>query len=135
VAIIDVGEPRPVVRPFWRPIGIRRDGPLEHVVPAGDTDNPALVPASTLGALAPATRLAAVVLPRYSPGHGHEPEPLTPAETLMGLTEHLPVLREQGRRSFLAMAAVAESVPGFALAVDDLDEAQGQLRAVLEDLP
>ena len=135
VATLDLSGGRPVVEPFWRPVGVRRRGPLENVIPEDDTDDPALVPASTLGSLASAAPLAVVVLPVYSPGHSHDLEPLTPAETLMGLTEHLPLLRQQGRRSFASVAAVAESVPGYALRVDDLDEAEGRLRDLMAGLP
>jgi hypothetical protein len=131
VAIIDPSGDRAVVRPFWRPIGIGRGGPLDDVILPGDADNPALVPASLLGERAPATRLAAVVLPAYRPGHAQEPQPMTPAETLVALTEHLPLRREQGRRSFQAMAGVADSVPGFNHAVDDLDVADAHLRALV----
>ena len=135
VAILGLSGERAVVLPFWRPVGVRRGGPLEHVVADSDIDDPALVPASTLGALASATPLAAVVLPMYSPGHSHDLAPLTPAETLVGLTEHLPLLRQQGRQSFAAMVRVADTVPGYSLAVDDLHKAEQQLSDLMGSLP
>jgi hypothetical protein len=134
VAILDLSGHQPAVQPFWRPVGIRRGGPLESVIPVDDTDDPALVPASTIGSLSSAAPLSAMVLPVYSPGHAGEPEPLTPAETLVGLTEHLPLLRQQGRQAFAAMARFAEAVPGYSLRVDDLDEAERRLRGLMGSL-
>ena len=134
VATLDLSGDCPVFQPFWRPVGIRRGGPLESVVPADDTDDPAVVPASTIGSLSSAAPLSAVVLPAYSPGHAHDLEPLTPAQTLAGLTEHLPLMGQPGRQSFAGLARVAEAVPGYSLRVDDLDEAEERLRALVRGL-
>lgn len=93
VATLDVSGQPPGVLPFWRPVAVRPGGPLAHLIAAGGTDDPVLVPASAMGGLSPAAPLAAVVLPTYTPGHAHDLEPLSPAETLVGLAEHLPLHR------------------------------------------
>jgi len=131
VTVIDAAGEAPVVRPFWRPLPVPPDGLLPPHVPEGAGDL-GLVRASALGALAPTSPLAAVVVPTHAPGLPHDLQPLTPGEVLVALTEHLPVTNGRGRAAFVDLADVASTVPGHSLAYDDLDEAEARLRALLE---
>ena len=60
VALLDIEPMGAVVHPFWRPIVIRRGGPLDVVIDLPCHDQEALVPASDLGRLASPTPLAAI---------------------------------------------------------------------------
>jgi hypothetical protein len=76
-----------VVAPFWRPIGVRRRGPLDRIL--GDVvpeEDEVLVPASTIGALAPATPVTAIAFPCLSPNEPTALLPLSPAATLVELS-------------------------------------------------
>ena len=134
VALLDVDSAggRADVHPFWRPIGVRRGGPLDAVVNAPSGDAEVLIPASELGPLAGPAPLHAFVLPSYEPGATGALERISPAAVLANLCGHLPSLHDRGRVVFRAMATLVESVPGYRLAVDDLDQAEARLRELVE---
>ena len=133
VTVLRNGDDQVLVRPFWRPIEVHRGEGLDHVL--GTSEESTTLPVSTLGTLAPPTPLAVVVLATFSRGHAHDTQPLSPAETLAGMCEELPLRGAQGRRSFTALAPVAESVPGYSLRFDDVAEAEGRLRDLMRSLP
>src|SRR5439155_2586390 len=60
-----------IVSPFWRPINVRRPGPLDSIVgdaqAEGGGDAEVLVPASTIGVLAPAAPLTGIAFPSFTP--------------------------------------------------------------------
>jgi len=134
VAILDVESTfgQAVVRPFWRPVGVRRGGPLDAVVTFPSADPEVLIPATELGRLAEPAPLAAFVMPSYTPGDAGGLEPMTAAATLRTLAAHLPTLLDGGRRVFRALSSLLETVPAYSLRVDDLDTAEAQLRQLLE---
>ena len=142
VALLDLTDPSDVqVRPFPRPIGVRRGGPLDEVVEAGNRAEPEtdahpeiLVPASTLGPLATTTPLAGIVCPRHVPGSGGALTPLSPAEALTAMAEQLPSLARDGAAVFHALADVVARLPAYALTVDDLDRAEHTLAGLVESI-
>lgn len=121
-----------VVHPFWRPIGMRRPGPLEaiidQVMPAARHLTECLVPASLIGSLATATPLAGIVLISLSPGEQSHVIRLSPAQALSELTLHYPGLVEAGREGFLGLGRIAGSVPTYQMRFDGLADAEQLLR-------
>jgi len=115
-------------------VGVRHGGPLDAVVERTPEDTESLVPASTIGPLGAEAPLAAFVMPHYSPGDAGDLTPLSPAATLTELTRHLPTLRREGRAFFRSLVPVVESVPAYSLRVDDLDEAEARLAALMDGL-
>ena len=134
VAVVDLDDGRPRVQPFWRPIGVRHGGPLDPLVERTPEQTESLVPASSIGPLGVEAPLAAFVMPHYSPGDAGDLTPLSPAATLTELTRHLPTLRREGRAFFRSLVPVVESVPAYSLRVDDLDEAEARLAALMNGL-
>jgi len=128
-----------VVFPFWRPIGVRLPGPLDPIVPQdapeGHGRNERLVPASTIGTLAPAAPLALIAFPSRAPGEPTALRPLPPAATLMELTQHFPGLVDGGRAGFRRLARLVEAVPGYELRFHDLDEAERALADLVGAAP
>ena len=121
-----------VVAPFWRPIGVRRPGPLDRILGNDVPDHDeVLVPASSIGALAPATPLVAIVFPELSVGEPPSLVPLSPATALMELTRHFPGLIAGGRAGFRRLARLVREVPGSMLRFHDLDDAERLLRGVV----
>lgn len=124
-----------VVSPFWRPIGVRRPGPLDPILPAdlslGWGGRESLVPASTIGALAEATRVAGIVFLSRAPGEPVVLSPLSPAATLVELTQHFPGLNELGRAGFRQLVRLVEEVPGYVFRYNDLDAAEKALRTLV----
>jgi len=121
-----------VVAPFWRPIGVRRPGPLDCIL--GDVlpeEDEVLVPASTIGALAPATPVTAIAFPSLSPNEPTALSPLSPAATLVELTRHFPGLIAGGRVGFRRLARLVTEVPGYMLRFYDLDDAERVLRELV----
>jgi hypothetical protein len=121
-----------IVAPFWRPIGVRRPGPLDRIL--GDAvpeEDEVLVPASTIGRLAPATPLTAMVFPALSPNEPAALVPLSPAAALMELTRHFPGLIAGGRAGFRRLARLVTEVPGYMLRFHDLDDAERVLRELM----
>ena len=121
-----------VVAPFWRPIGVRRPGPLDSIL--GDVfpdEDEVLVPASTIGVLAPATPMTAIAFPSLARNEPTALVPLSPAATLFELTRHFPGLIAGGRAGFRRLARLVEQVPGCILRFYDLDEAERALRALV----
>lgn len=121
-----------VVAPFWRPIGVRRPGPLDAIL--GDVnseEDEVLVPASTIGALAPATPVTAIAFPSLAPNEPTALVPLSPAATLVELTRHFPGLIAGGRAGFRRLARLVKEVPGYMLPFYDLDEAESVLRTLV----
>ena len=127
------GGEAPVVHPFWRPIGVRRGGPLDALITPPSPDAEVLIPASELGALGTAAPLAAIVLPHYDPGADPGMTPLAPATAVRLLATHLPTLGAIGRVVFRAIVSIVESVPAYALGVDDLDAAERAARQLVGD--
>jgi hypothetical protein len=123
-----------IVFPFWRPIGIRRPGPLDPILPAdlplGWGGRESLVPASTIGTLARATPLAAIALLSRAPREPTALYPLSPAAALVELTQHFPGLIEGGRAGFRRLARLVEAVPAYVFQYDDLDAAEDVLRTL-----
>jgi hypothetical protein len=123
------------VAPFWRPIGVRSPGPLDSILgdarPGGYGDNELLVPASTIGALAPAAPLASIAFPSLAPNEPAGLSPLSPATALVELTQHFPGLISGGRAGFRRLARLVEAVPAYGLRFHDLDDAERSLRALV----
>lgn len=123
-----------VVSPFWRPINVRRPGPLESLL----TNPPpeaaeVLVPASTVGALAPAAPLARIAFPYFAVEKEAAVSPVSPAAALLELTEHFPGLIAGGRAGFRRLARLVESVPASRLEYHDLDDAERALRLLVTE--
>ncbi len=132
LALLDIEPTGAVVHPFWRPIGIRRGGPLDVVIDLPGHEQEVLVPASDLGRLASPTPLAAIVFPTYVQGGDGRLEPLSPAVALAQMTTQMPGLgAEGGTESFHRCAALLDHLPAYAVAVDDLEVAEGNLRELL----
>ena len=123
------------VHPFWRPIGVRRPGPLDDLITPPTEDPEVLVPASALGALGQAAPLRAIVLPSRDADVERTLQPQHPASTARELATHLPRLGEDGRAGFRDIVAVVESIPAFALGVDDLTAAAATLATLVEHGP
>ena len=127
-----------LVAPFWRPINVRRPGPLEAVVPgppdrAGQAEF--LVPASTIGTLAAAAPLAVIAFPCYTEETRAALTPVSPATALMELTQHFPGLIADGRAGFRRLARLVDAVPAYTLGFGNLDDAEQALRALLAGQP
>ena len=134
VAVLDLDRDYPWVQPFWRPVGVRHGGPLDQLVDRTPEQTESLVPASSIGTLGFEAPLAAFVMPHYWPGNGGDLTPVSPAAALTELTRHLPTLRRGGREFFRSLVPVVQTVPVFALRVDDLDEAEARLSALMDGL-
>lgn len=123
-----------VVWPFWRPIGVRRPGPLDSIVgdqaSEGPGDAEMLVPASTIGALAPPAPLAGLAFPTLAPEEPATLSPLSPAAALVELTQHFPGLIAGGRVGFRRLARLVEAVPAYTLRFHDLDDAERTLHTL-----
>jgi len=124
-----------IVSPFWRPINVRRPGPLDSIVAGlpgdGNGDAERLVPASTIGTLAPATPLAGIAFPCYTAKDEAGIGPLAPAAALLELTQHFPGLIADGRAGFRRLARLVAAVPAYTLRFHDLDEAERVLRTLV----
>ena len=135
VGLLDISEPTTtIVRPFWRPIGVRRGGPIDAVVHVPGDEAEVLVPATRLGSLGEPAPLVALVCPRYSAGAEGELTQLSPAEALTTVAAQLPSLARDGAAVFNALADIVSRVPSYALSVDDLDTAETTLAALLDGL-
>jgi hypothetical protein len=136
-ALVDPGTL--IVWPYWRPIGVRRPGPLDAILDGvprdGRASSEVLVPASTVGALGQAAPLAAIVFPSLAEGEPASLTPLSPAATLVELTQHFPGLIAGGRAGFRRLARLVDAVPGYTLRLHDLDDAERALRALLGQMP
>ncbi len=130
VAVIDPTSL--VVQPFWRPIGVRRGGPLSAIAGPRDADE-WLVPASHFGRLAGPSRLRAFLLASYRPGSSTALRRMSSAEATVELLQSVPGLRQAGRSRFLGVAHLVERTAVYALEVDDLDVAEREIRALIED--
>lgn len=132
-------EPRqaepPVVHPFWRPIGVRRGGPLDPLIADPSLSPEVLVPASQLGTLSEPAPLAAFVMPTYAPGSAGTLTEVSPATALRMLSGHLPTRRTHGRAVFRAAVSLVSSVPTYALDVDALPQAAATLEQLVRGLP
>jgi hypothetical protein len=128
-----------MVFPFWRPIGVRRPGPLDAILPGpapeGNAADEVLVPASTIGTLGPPAPLVAIAFPSRAPGEPTSLRPVSPAATLMELTRHFPGLIDGGRAGFRRLARLVEDVPGYDFRFHDLDEAEQALRHLVRQAP
>lgn len=109
-----------VVHPFWRPIGVRRPGPLDEYVEAPTNRAEVLIPASQLGRLGTTASLSAIVFPRHEPGSEPVAEPRSRAEAVRELATHLPTLGSRGEAVFDAIVGITGAVPSYALPVNDL---------------
>lgn len=135
-AIIDPDQL--LIEPFWRPIGVRRPGPLEGVVDAGSVHvgdaAESLVPASSLGRLGSATPMSVMVFPELSPSGRNTLTPITAGEALAELTLHFPALVSAGRAGFNKLAGIVRQVPAYRLRFGPLDEAADTLRSLVTGL-
>jgi hypothetical protein len=124
-----------IVSPFWRPINVRRPGPLDSILgeapPARPEDSELLVPASTIGALAPAAPVAGIAFPSFAPNEPAALSPVSPAAALVELTQHFPGLIADGRAGFRRLARLVEAVPAYILSFHDLDDAEQALRTLV----
>ena len=135
VGLLDISEPTTTtVRPFWRPVGVRRGGPIDAVVDVPGDEAEVLVPATRLGGLGEPAPLVALVCPAYADGADGELTPLSPAEALTNVAEQLPSLARDGSTVFHALAEIVTRVPSFALSVDDLDSAAATLADLVDGL-
>jgi hypothetical protein len=134
VSVLDTASSVPVVHPFWRPIGVRRPGPLDEFIGEPGGASEVLVPASRLGSLADPAPLAALVCPTYIPGAEVSLEPLSAAAALATIADQVPSLGRDGAEVFHALASVVDTVPAVSLEFDDLDAATAQLEALVDDL-
>jgi hypothetical protein len=120
-----------VVRPFWRPIGLRTGGPIDDLLP--DHGDYHLVPASSLGQLGGPARVSAVVIVSRAP-HGampmNAPRALTSAQGACALASHLPAFSSRGVAEFERLAALVRAVPVLTLEVSDLGSAERALRSL-----
>jgi hypothetical protein len=133
VALLELGQDGlTLVHPFWRPIGVRRPGPLDHLIDVPNTNPEVLIPASELGTLGPAAPLAAIVFPRYVEGAESSVRPETPAASVRELSLHLPTLGVRGRAVFRSIVEVVTATPAFQIDVDDLSMASSTLERLLE---
>lgn len=120
------------VAPFWRPINIRRPGPLDFIVADAPPEKAeVLVPASTIGSLAPATPLAGIAFPCFTSEVQQALTRMSPAAALLELTQHFPGLIAGGRVGFRRLAQLCEAVPAYTLQFHGLDEAEGVLRTLV----
>jgi hypothetical protein len=124
-----------IVSPFWRPINVRRPGPLDAIVGDPQAEGPAdaelLVAASTIGALAQAAPLAGIAFPCFTPKEQAALRPMSPAAALVELTQHFPGLIAGGRDGFRRLARLVEAVPAYTLGFHDLDDAERALRTLV----
>lgn len=121
-----------VVHPFWRPVGVRRGGPLDAAIDLPGHEREVLVPASELGRLGRSAPLAAVVFPTYTDGGDGVLRPLSPAAALSRATAQLPPLGgERGGEAFHRVAGLLERVAAYEMEVDDLDTAASALRELV----
>jgi hypothetical protein len=135
VGLLDISEPATtIVRPFWRPVGVRRGGPIDAVVDVPGDEAEVLVPATRLGSLGEPAPLVALVCPRYSAGAEGELTQLSPAEALTTVAAQLPSLAREGAAVFHALADIVTRIPSYALSVDDLDTAEATLAQLLDGL-
>jgi hypothetical protein len=135
VGLLDISEPTTtMVRPFWRPVGVRRGGPIDAVVDVPGDEAEVLVPATRLGSLGEPAPLVALVCPTYSKGADGQLTPLSPAEALTTVAAQLPSLARDGAAVFHALADILSRVPSYALSVDDLDTAETTLAALIDGL-
>ena len=135
VGLLDISEPAmTVVRPFWRPVGVRRGGPIDAIVDAPGEESEVLVPATRIGALGGEAPLAALVCPTYAKGAIGELTKLSPAEALATVAAQLPSLARDGAEVFPALADVVTRIPSYALNVDDLDAAEATLATLVDGL-
>jgi hypothetical protein len=136
LALLDVDHEPATIHPFWRPVGVRRGGPLDDVIDSPGREDEVLVPASELGTLAGPTPLTAIVCPAYAAGADGRVEPLSPAAALARVAAQLPELGAgRGTDAFRRFAGLVERVPAFAMAVDDLDTAATALAGLVGGLP
>lgn len=125
-----------IVSPFWRPINVRRPGPLESILVNRRSEAAeVLVPASTIGVLAPAAPLASIAFPYFAAEKKAALGPLSPAAALMELTQHFPGLIAGGRAGFRRLARLVESVPAYILEYHELDDAERVLRILVTEAP
>jgi hypothetical protein len=120
------------VHPFWRPVGVRRPGPLDEYVDVPGDESEVLVPASRLGRLGTVAALAAIVFPRYEPGSRPAFEPRSGAAAVWELATHLPTLGSGGAAVFDAIVGIVSAVPCYSLAVDDLAAAAAALERLVQ---
>ncbi len=123
-----------VVAPYWRPIGVRRPGPLDAIIAEQGLEGrqtDVLVPASAIGALASASPIACLVFPSLVPREPAEVTPVSPADALMELTQHFPGLVADGRAGFRRLVRLVEKVPAYTLRLYDLDDAEQTLRSLV----
>jgi hypothetical protein len=124
-----------IVSPFWRPINVRRPGPLDSIVAESSVDGSGgadvLVPASAIGSLAGATPLAGIAFPCYTTHDEAGFDPVTPAQALLELTQHYPGLIADGRAGFRRLARLVQAVPAYMLRFHGLDEAEQVLRTLV----
>lgn len=120
-----------VVAPFWRPINVRRPGPLDALLShwvSHPVDGEVLVPASAIGTLASAAPLRALAFPSFTTEEQVGISPMSPGAALLELTQHFPGLVAGGRAGFRRLARLVEGVPAFMLQFHDLDDAERRLR-------
>lgn len=122
------------VHPFWRPIGVRRPGPLDALMRAAPGGDEQLVPASELGQLGGPVPVAALVFPSRDAGVERTPQRHHPAAVVRELASHLPRLGLAGRSGFRDIVGIASTVPAFQLGVASLPEAAATLEALIADL-
>lgn len=123
-----------LVRPFWRPVGVRRGGPIDTITELVGDEPEVLVPASELGSLGEAAPLVALVCPSYSKGASGELVTLSPAAALTAVAEQLPSLAREGASVFRSLATIVTQVPAYALSVEDLDRAEATLATIVDGL-
>jgi len=122
-----------IVSPFWRPINVRRPGPLESILPdgLGDRRDPeVLVPASVIGSLAAAAPLAGIAFPCFTPEVEAALSPMSAAAALVESTQHFPGLVAGGRAGFRRLARLVQAVPAYELRFHRLDDAERALRTL-----
>lgn len=135
LAVLDLDHDASIarVRPFWRPVGLRRGGPLDALIDVPGAGEEVLVPASAFGALSGHVPLAAIVLPRHLPGEDGDPVLLEPPVALTELVPQVPdMVGDRVPEVFAALAELVTWVPSYSLAVDDLSAAARRLTDLLD---
>ena len=133
VALLEHGPDGAVsVHPFWRPIGVRRPGPLDPYLDVPPDAPEVIVPGLTAGKAGHGRAPGAIVFPHYEPGSQPVLEPQSRARAVQELAAHLPTLGAEGEEVFEAIVRIVAAVPSYSLLVDDLDAAEAALERLVQ---
>jgi hypothetical protein len=121
IVLLSTASGTPTATPLWLPV-VRPDVDVSPPVP--------LVPASSVGTLAPAAPLAAVVAVQHGPISQLRQE--SPAAVLVAATQQLAVTGGPARRAFTALAEICAAVPTYVIDLADAASALTLLDGIAE---